>query len=716
MREFLKAGGATPILTLGFLMVAGSPSAATPGRIPLYGFRAQTPPPPKTIMETAALSRRRVSVSVSPSTAIVQGGLTQTFLATVSGATDKSVTWRVDETGGGTIDARGLYRAPATAGIYHVRATSAADPTKSAVAKVTINQADPRPTISVFTGTPATISAGQSATLSWSVSGATSLSLDNGIGAVTGSSVSVSPTATTTYTLTATNATGSSTAQTAITLGGTSTATIFHEHFAWSGNHGDVLPTNRGGGSTVWWNNDAWDARQDTEFNAVGNGGNHIDIHKAANANPSDATEDNRTLILGGDGSPGVGTMHMNFQTIISARLRNPMVISAHQPGVVTFYAQRFVSDGHWWEVGIQPVSVGVHGAEFGPIPTPLADGTPGPRDGDNAAGPGHRPAADGLNFVIGGFDDCPTQGQWYFFHSIKKSIGGQISDAYNPVASLNLLGVSKPSEEDTLYQWRLIFKPDGVDLYADLEQDGLLKFKQHFATAIPWSEVYVSLMGVSYQSNHHPADIGCGLEAFGATPELAKIRELHWKDISVGPMKYARTSVAPRDLGVGNIYQQTGWQSQDLRDTQRFGPPVNGIPRPNPGGYDDPYSGLSFLYTSYDSGFGFAGAPDPVSSFNLAVTVAADQAQAAAAQFLYDIRYSVGGTGTATLFLNDQAVGVLPSDEPGAASGTIGPSWIHRSIGVPMNLLKPGVNKVRVALQGEVQMDRLQLEFFHLN
>lgn len=77
----------------------------------------------------------------------------------------------------------------------------------------------PSPTISSFTSTPSTITAGQSATLSWATTGATTLSIDNGVGDVTGvASRSVSPTTTTTYVLTARNSTGSATASTTVTV------------------------------------------------------------------------------------------------------------------------------------------------------------------------------------------------------------------------------------------------------------------------------------------------------------------------------------------------------------------------------------------------------------------------------------------------------------------------------------------------------------------
>ena len=75
------------------------------------------------------------------------------------------------------------------------------------------------PSITSFTASPSSVTPGQTSTLSWSVSGATSLTLDNGIGSVTGSSSrTVSPGSTTTYTLTATNSTGSVTAKATVTV------------------------------------------------------------------------------------------------------------------------------------------------------------------------------------------------------------------------------------------------------------------------------------------------------------------------------------------------------------------------------------------------------------------------------------------------------------------------------------------------------------------
>lgn len=104
-------------LALGFALGCGGGSSAPP----------MTPPV------------QAISVAISPSGASVWTGSTQSFQATVSGSTNQSVTWSVVETGGGTITGAGLYTAPALPGSFHVKATSAVDPTKSAQAPVTVS-------------------------------------------------------------------------------------------------------------------------------------------------------------------------------------------------------------------------------------------------------------------------------------------------------------------------------------------------------------------------------------------------------------------------------------------------------------------------------------------------------------------------------------------------------------------------------------------------
>jgi len=75
------------------------------------------------------------------------------------------------------------------------------------------------PIINSFSGNPLILTEGESATLSWIVTDATTITIDQGIGSVALSgSTSVSPTSTTTYTLTAINSAGSSDATVIITV------------------------------------------------------------------------------------------------------------------------------------------------------------------------------------------------------------------------------------------------------------------------------------------------------------------------------------------------------------------------------------------------------------------------------------------------------------------------------------------------------------------
>lgn len=76
------------------------------------------------------------------------------------------------------------------------------------------------PIINSFLANPTTITVGESSNLSWSVTDATGVTIDNGVGSValTGTTA-VNPTATTTYTLTATNTAGSVTGSVTVTVG-----------------------------------------------------------------------------------------------------------------------------------------------------------------------------------------------------------------------------------------------------------------------------------------------------------------------------------------------------------------------------------------------------------------------------------------------------------------------------------------------------------------
>jgi len=86
-----------------------------------------------------------ISVVASPAFALLDPGNTLPFRAAVNGTGNgqsTAVTWAVQEAGAGTVDATGLYTAPAAAGTYHVVATCVADPTKTSFATVRVSTAN----------------------------------------------------------------------------------------------------------------------------------------------------------------------------------------------------------------------------------------------------------------------------------------------------------------------------------------------------------------------------------------------------------------------------------------------------------------------------------------------------------------------------------------------------------------------------------------------
>ena len=81
------------------------------------------------------------------------------------------------------------------------------------------NPTSGKPVVASFTAEPSSIERGQSAQLSWSVTGATEISINRGIGTVTVTGTrSITPSETTTWTLTATGPAGTSTANATISV------------------------------------------------------------------------------------------------------------------------------------------------------------------------------------------------------------------------------------------------------------------------------------------------------------------------------------------------------------------------------------------------------------------------------------------------------------------------------------------------------------------
>jgi hypothetical protein len=93
---------------------------------------------------------------------------------------------------------------------------------------INVTQPPPAPVVALpvvvaFGASPTTMKAGESATLLWNVTGATSVTIDQGVGKVDAAGIrTMSPTKTTTYTLTATNSAGTATQPVTLTVAGIS--------------------------------------------------------------------------------------------------------------------------------------------------------------------------------------------------------------------------------------------------------------------------------------------------------------------------------------------------------------------------------------------------------------------------------------------------------------------------------------------------------------
>lgn len=95
------------------------------------GGGGENPPPPP--------PQQQVQVTTTPTAIDLAPSATHQFACAVTGSQNTQCTWSV--VGGdvnGTITNAGLYRAPSTPGAFQVRATSAADPTRTATATVTV--------------------------------------------------------------------------------------------------------------------------------------------------------------------------------------------------------------------------------------------------------------------------------------------------------------------------------------------------------------------------------------------------------------------------------------------------------------------------------------------------------------------------------------------------------------------------------------------------
>ena len=168
MRRLYSLG----ICSLMSLAIAGCSGGSSAG-----GGNPPPPPPPS-------------SVTITPSSAKINEGGTQTFSATVNGTTEQSVFWEIEEavphsgdSTHGFISTSGVYVAPTTLTSVTIKALAAADPTKSGTAAVTV-QAGSATSVSISPGSgqvqtfgsiqfSATVTGNANTAVVWKVNGAT---------------------------------------------------------------------------------------------------------------------------------------------------------------------------------------------------------------------------------------------------------------------------------------------------------------------------------------------------------------------------------------------------------------------------------------------------------------------------------------------------------------------------------------------------------------
>ncbi len=116
------------------------------------------------------------TVSISPTAPTVAAGGRVAFSATVTGTTSTAVTWSVREASGcGSIDATGLYTAPAAGATCHVDVASVEAPSATASATVTVSPppAAPAPVAIAISPSAGTVDACRTLTFTATVSGTT---------------------------------------------------------------------------------------------------------------------------------------------------------------------------------------------------------------------------------------------------------------------------------------------------------------------------------------------------------------------------------------------------------------------------------------------------------------------------------------------------------------------------------------------------------------
>jgi hypothetical protein len=573
---------------------------------------------------------------------------------------------------------------------------------------------------------------------------------------------------TTTAATTTTRATTTTAASTTTSTAAPTTTTVaptancptpcLNEPFTWFGAHGATLLN--GSDKTVWWDPDRWDVRGSTDFltpAAGGAPGFHIDIHKAKSATNlaegGEVTDGTSSAIGGQAGAAGVAAMRMNYQGIVAARLRNPMLVTAAQPGVVTFWAPKFVTTGHWFEVSLMPTNSPVLDATLSATPNGTAQSTcPFFQCGNNTLGPrvnGNNLSVPSLNIMpMGATENCFTDG-FRLRVAATKNEAGVLTDMEPKVNGPSDLYSLRPPGGATvdqahamshvLVRWKMEFKrhPANIVVSADMDSNGSFEYTKVLNGGVPaaWGEVYVNLLGVFYNMPGHPDVAGCYPGKSNA-PASEPIREIHWRNLTVGPMKYPANNIRvyPREADgpvANNAQRLAGMLRTDVRDSQRWN--INNVltnpPQPNvtpgPGNPDadsiqrarQVCTGAAASYACVNSPVaGSLASPVPGATANPAAvsrsfSLTIPATSATAVKFLYDIGKPDGPytEGTATISVNGNAAITLPSASSVAAS--ISASLVRQSVSVPASQLRAGANTIVLNVNGAVRMDNMLVE-----
>jgi len=477
---------------------------------------------------------------------------------------------------------------------------------------------------------------------------------------------------------------------------------VFIEEFVWSGNHAAHILNAQA--TTVWWDEASWDVRGDTSFisvepiNSTISNRFHIDIHKALSGNPKNGLLSNTLPIIGGNGDTGVAVMHLDYQDILSARARNPLIISQSNPAYIEFYASAFVTTGHWWEIALTPASE-ISAGEYTSVPGQFDRGLPAPIGNDLQPGPGHDSPMDSINLISLGATDVPCISGWWTRFGLTKTVDQSTIHYINQVNSLDELTSTDPDQADVLEHWRIQILPNQMSLLIDRNDDNQFELVESWNVTIPWAEVFVHFLAVAYQADHHPQE-----PCF-----VGHIRELKWRNITMRPVKYIQTDVYPKNDGIIQTGKVEGWQSHDIRDIQRFGMPINSVPQPNLNAFTTGHSG------QYCNDLGF-----PCFSSDLTVLLSFDlpdvpmNRELVGGQLVADLKNSFS---TPQLPINASINNISIGDFVTAESvpSVEESAWMRSSITIPIGLLEPTLsNSLNLTLGSNSYLDRIEIELYY--